>query len=167
MDLATTLVDCGLTVAVVNPRWIRDFARSCGQLAKTDKIDAKIIAQYAAAVQPPPQGVLEKSIRVLRGLTARREQLLQLKMAENNRKEHARDRAIKRSIENVVKTIDKELNKIEKEIKQHIDNTPQLKLKAQQLRSMPGIGDTTAFMLLSEVPELGTFSQSARLRRTS
>jgi transposase len=158
-DLAVALHDNGFPLAIVNPRRIRQFARSNDQLAKTDKIDAKIIAHFTSALKPVPRGIMDNYLRVLKELTARRNQLLQLRTAENNRKEHARDRSIKRSINDMIKTIDKQIDMIDKQIKNHIDNTPELKVKAELLSSMPGIGDTTASMLLAELPELGNLNR--------
>lgn len=148
-----------LPVAVVNPRRIRDFAKAVGQLAKTDKIDARIIASYAATLGPPRQEAVDANARKLKALIARRQQLTDIKTAEQNRTEHAVDKTIAKSIKAVITTIDREIEKVQKQIKDHIDNQPQLKQKADQLKSIPGIGDTTAFMLVSELPELGRLNR--------
>jgi transposase len=149
----------GLPIAVVNPRRIRDFSRAIGMTAKTDKIDAKVIALYAANCQPIPQGRIDGNCRKLKALTARRQQLLDMRIAESNRIEHSVDREVRHSIEIVIRTINKEIEKIDRQIHDHIDNMPQLKQKTEKLSSIPGIGDTTAAMLVSELPELGTFNR--------
>lgn len=149
----------GLPVAVVNPRRIRDFAKAIGMTAKTDKIDARVIAIYAANCRPMPQEKIDDNSRKLKALTARRQQLLGMRTAESNRNEHAIDREVRRSIEMLIKTIDREIKKVDKQISDHIDNMPELKEKAEKLNSVPGIGDTTAAMLISELPELGTFNR--------
>jgi len=159
MDLAVAFSDVGLPVAVINPKRIRDFARATGKLAKTDKIDAQIIARYAATLQPPPQGVLDEHTRTLKDLVARRNQLVELRTAESNRREHLRNRTIARSIAVMIKTIDRELAKIEQEMRQHIIRTPEFKLKVDQLTSAPAIGETTAMMLIANVPELGRLNR--------
>jgi transposase len=159
VDLAVAIHDCGLPIAVVNPKRIRDFARSCGKLAKTDRIDAQIIALYAKTVQPPPHGVLDERMRALKDLVARRNQLVELKTAESNRREHASNPAVDSSIAAVIETINEELKKIEQELRDHINNTPELKVKSQRLASTPGIGETTATMLIAEVPELGKLNR--------
>jgi transposase len=159
LDLAVELNDRGWPVAVVNPRRIRDFARSCGKLAKTDKIDARIIALHAAAIEPPPQGVLDEHARALKDLVARRSQLVGLRTAESNRREHAFNSTVATSIEVIIEAIDSELEKIEKELRDHIDNSPEMKVKLKRLTSVPGIGDTTAMMLIVEVPELGRLNR--------
>jgi len=149
----------GLPIAVVNPRRIRDFAKAIGMTAKTDKIDAKVIAMYAANCQPIPQGRIDDDCRKLKTLTARRQQLLDMRIAENNRIEHSIDKEICRSIEIVMKTINREIEKVDRQIQDHIDKMPRLKRKTEKLSSVPGIGDTTAAMLVSELPELGTFNR--------
>jgi transposase len=149
----------GFAVAVVNPRMIRDFARALGKTAKSDKIDAMVIARFAANCQPLPQNRISDNSRKLKALTARRQQLLDMRISESNRMEHAIDREIRRSIEKVIKIIESEIESVDRQICEHIDNMPQLKEKTEKLRSVPGIGDTTAAMLVSELPELGTFNR--------
>jgi transposase len=157
-ELAVALTEAGLPVAVVNPKRIRDFARACGVLAKTDQVDARIIAKYAATLQPPPQGVWDEQTRTIKALVARRSQLVQMKIAEQNRSEHS-DRVIATSITAVITTLEKEIAKVEAQLHDQIRRTPDLKQKADQLTSVPGIGETTALMLLAEVPELGQLNR--------
>lgn len=149
----------GFAVAVTNPRMIRDFAKALGKTAKTDKIDAMVIARFAANCQPLPQNRVSDNSRKLKALTARRQQLLDMRISESNRMAHAIDREIRRSIEKIIKIIESEIENIDRQIREHIDNMPQLKDKTEKLRSVPGIGDTTAAMLVSELPELGTFNR--------
>lgn len=156
---AAALSANGLPVAVVNPRRIRDFAKAIGVTAKTDKIDARVIALFAASCEPMAQGVISDNSRKLKALTTRRQQLLDMRTAENNRKEHAIDKEIRRSLEMLIKTINKEIEKVDKQIGSRIDGMPELKEKADKLKSVPGIGDTTAAMLVSELPELGTLNR--------
>lgn len=157
--LAVALQAAGFPVAVVNPKRIRDFARASGQLAKTDKIDARIIARYAATLQPPPQGVWDAQTRALKALVARRHQLVEMRTAEKNRLEHAGDRGIARSIAAVIRTIERELAKVDQNLHDQISCTPELQQKTEQLQSVPGIGETTATMLMAEVPELGRLNR--------
>lgn len=149
----------GLPVAVVNPRRIRDFSKAIGITAKTDKIDAVVIALFAANCQPLPQSRIDDNSRKLKALTARRQQLLDIRASENNRIEHAIDKEICHSIEMVIKTINREIEKVDRQIHEHIDNMPHLKDKTDKLKSVPSIGETTAAMLVSELPELGTFNR--------
>ena len=155
MSLASELQAAELPVAVVNPRRIRDFAKAAGTMAKTDKLDARIIAGYGATFKPPPSGVVDGQSRKLRALVARRNQLVQMRTAENNRMEHAIDKVVARSVRAMIATLEKEIEKVQKQISDHIEQQPELKHKADILKSTPGIGDTTASMLVIELPELG------------
>lgn len=157
--LATELHLAGLTVAVVNPRQIRDFARAVGQMAKTDKIDAKIIARFAATVEPPAKAVMDDKTRQLKALVARRDQLVEMHVAESNRLEHAVNKNIARSIREALKAIEREMARVEQQIAEHIEQDQQLKRKADIVDSAPGIGSTTASMLVTKLPELGTLNR--------
>jgi transposase len=149
----------GRPVAVVNARRIREFARASGQLAKTDKLDAQIIARFAAVLQPPAQEALDQQTRTMKALVARRHQLVQMHTAENNRLEHARDKAITRSIRAILKTLKSQMDKVEQEIRDQIESMPPLQQKTQQLESVPAIGETTASLLVTELPELGRLNR--------
>jgi transposase len=153
--LAAKLGAAGWAVAVINPRRIRDFARAIGQIAKTDRIDAKIIARFAATLEPPAQSMIDDNSCKLKALVARRHQLIALRTAEHNRLEHALDQAVRLSIEAVLTLLDQQLNQIDEHIDGQIADMPELKEKTQRLCSVPGIGATTAAMLVAEVPELG------------
>lgn len=157
--LAAELHAAGLPVAVVNPRRIRDFARAQGRLAKTDKIDAEVIAAFAAKMQPPTQEQIDHNSRLMKALVARRHQLMRMRTAENNRVEHASDKIIAASLGRILKTIDREIEKVEKLIREQLARMPQLEDKARILNSTPGIGETTAAMLVTEVPELGRLNR--------
>lgn len=155
LKLAIDLQNADLPISIVNPRRIRDFARSMGLLAKTDSIDAKVIAEFAATLEPPKSDSIDPDNCKLKALVSRRNQLISMKAAENNRKEHVFDKAIQRSIDAVIRTFEREIEKIQKQLADHIDNMPELKQKTDILKSVPGVGDTTAFMLVTELPELG------------
>lgn len=155
MALAGEIQAAGMPVAVVNPRRIRDFAKAAGTMAKTDKLDARIIARYGATLKPPPNGVVDAQSRKLRALVARRNQLVQMRTAEKNRMEHVFDKTVARSVKAMIATLEKEIQKVQKQISDHIEQQPELKRKAEILKSIPGIGDTTASMLVVELPELG------------
>lgn len=157
--LAAELYAAGLPVAIVNPRRIRDFARANGKLAKTDRIDAEVIATFAAKMQPPEQEQIDHDSRLMKALVARRHQLIRMRTAENNRFEHALDKVITASLSRILKTIDREIEKVEKLIREQLARMDQLQTKAQILDSTPGIGETTAAMLVTEVPELGRLNR--------
>ena len=159
LTLAGTLQAEGLAVAVVNPRRIRDFARAAGQIAKTDKLDARIIAQFGATLEPMPTERINQNTQKLKALVARRSQLVGLHTAESNRLEHADGKEIQRSIAAVLKVIEAQLKAVDRQINEHIQNTPELQQRAETIDSVPGIGPTTAQMLVTELPELGRLNR--------
>lgn len=159
MTLAATLQAEGFAVAVVNPRRIRDFAKAAGQIAKTDRLDARIIAQFAATMEPMPTKQFDELMQKLKALVARRSQLVGLHTAESNRLEHAEGREIRRSIVAVLKFIEAQLKTINRQIAELIENMPRLKQRTEILNSVPGIGPTTANMLVTELPELGQLNR--------
>jgi len=156
LDLALALNEASLPVAVVNPRQVRDFGRATGRLAKTDRIDAMLLAGYAAAIKPPRRAFPDRGMKAL---AARRRQLVRMRVAETNRREHLHDKAIARSIAAIIRSIDRELKKIEDQLARHINRQGELQKKMEALTSVPGIGSTTATMLLVEVPELGQLNR--------
>lgn len=158
-DLAVALDAASLPVVVVNPRQVRDFGRAKGRLAKTDRIDAQLLAEYAATMGPERRGIPDRHCRTMQALVARRRQLVKMRTAEFNRFEHAHDKAIKRSLRAVIKTLDGELAKIERQLADLIAERPELQDKMRRLLSVPGIGQTTAAMLITEVPELGELNR--------
>lgn len=159
VPLVVELQAAGLPVAVVNARRIREFARATGRLAKTDKLDAQAIARFAQVLQPPAQEALDEQTRTMKALVARRHQLVQMHIAEHNRLEHAGDETIAQSIQTLLKTIAQQIDNVEREIQDHIDHLPELKQKTQWLESTPGIGPTTASLLVTELPELGRLNR--------
>lgn len=159
LPLLKDLLSSSIPAAVINPRRVRDFAKAKGRLAKTDKIDAAIIAEYAATFQPLPQKELAELSIKLKGLAARRRQLIDMRTQEKNRREHALDKSIAESIKVIIGALDREIAKIDKQIKSDIDQSPKLKQKSQLLQSMPGIGNHTAMMLACQLPELGCLNR--------
>jgi len=141
--------------AKTTARRIRDFARAAGQIAKPDKLDARIIAHFAATLEPMPTERINENTQKLKALVARRSQLVGLHTAESNRLEHADGKEIQRSIAAVLKVIEAQLKTIDRQINEHIRNSPELQRRAETIDSVPGIGPTTAHMLVTELPELG------------
>jgi len=158
-DLAVALTEASLPVAVVNPRQVRDFGRAVGRLAKTDRIDAKLLAQYAGTVKPPRRRLPDRRHRQLKTLVTRRRQLVQMRTAEINHREHVCDPVVARSITAMIKTLEREIQKLEQHLAGLIDQLPALQHTCSALLSVPGIGQTTATMLLTEVPELGQLNR--------
>lgn len=157
--LAASIQAQGFAVAVVNPRRVRDFAKATGQMAKTDKLDARVIAKFAATLEPVPSEHINDNSRKLKALVSRRKQLVQLHVSENNRLEHAIDKKVKNSINAVIKAIQSQIDKIDRQIKDWIEKMPKLNQRVQQLESIPGVGTTTAHMLVTELPELGILNR--------
>jgi len=152
-------------VAVVNPRQIRDFARASNQLAKTDQIDARIIAQFAEKMQPRTTTPLTKSQQKLRDLTARRAQLGKMLIQEKNRLGSTVDKDIRKMIQQAIKLYEKQLATIESKQQQVIAADEEASERVRIITSVPGLGDVSAALLVSELPELGQLNreQIARL----
>ena len=153
--LAIELQTYGLDISIVNPRRVRDFARSKGKLAKTDKIDALNIADYAATIKPRVSELLDDKTCKLKELVSRRNQLIKMKTAENNRLEHAQSKDISKSIQCIIKALERQIKNINETIDEHIHSIPEMKQKFEVCKSVVGIGDVTAAMLVTEMPELG------------
>jgi transposase len=152
---AVALLERGLAVAVVNPRQTRKFAQALGQLAKTDAIDAAVLAHFAEAIRPAARVVVDGTTQQLQTLLARRRQLVVMKNAEKQRLGKAGDPLTRRSFKAVITSLDKQLQVIDKAIGRLIDADPALAEKLDRLKTVPGIGDVSARMLIAELPELG------------
>lgn len=157
--LVAALAAAGLPVVVVNPRQVRDFARAMGVLAKTDAIDALVLARFAEKVNPAVRPLPDADSTVLMDLLARRRQLVELRTAENNRLGQATSGRIKISIRAVLATIERQLTSIDDELDGLIRKSPVWKEKEDLLTSVPGVGSLTARTLLACLPELGTISR--------
>lgn len=161
--LAARLLQCGQPVAVVNPRAAREFARSMGHLAKTDSIDAVALAHYAQtlAAKVDQSGVLfapaSVEVEALQALVMRRAQLLNMRTAEKNRL-GAAVRVLRRSIEEVIKTLDRQLALIDKDIDEHLQR--HFKEQAKRFEAIKGVGSTTCATMLAFMPELGSVSSA-------
>ena len=151
------LAAAGLPVVVINPRQVRDFARATGTLAKTDRIDASILARFAEAVRPAPKPLPDREIRALPAIVARRRQLLGMIAAENNRLGSA-PKAVAKRIKAHIRWLDKELSRTEGDLEAAIESSPVLGENEALLRSVPGVGPVLARTLLAGVPELGTLT---------
>lgn len=153
------LQDAGLPVALVNPRQVRDFAKGVGQLAKTDRIDACILAEFARLVNVEVTEKTSEKQRELAALVTRRQQLTALRVAEQNRVEHARHQGIQKSLQHMLKTIDKQLHNLEDQIVKLLQSDDEWKHKLDLLSSAPGVGQTTGMTLMAELPELGDLNR--------
>ena len=152
---AATLAHAGLPVAVVNPRQIRDFARATGRLAKTDRIDAAVIARFGEAVKPAVRTVADARSRLLAELIARRRQLGGMITAEKNRLSRTQDRALRASVRSHIHWLQRALADLDVQMTTIIRNSPIWREKEDLLRSVPGIGQVVSRTLIAELPELG------------
>lgn len=157
--LVAELAAADLPVAVVNPRQVRDFARATGRLAKTDAIDAQVLAEFGRAVSPEQRPLPSEMQRNLQQQLARRRQIVGMLTAEKNRLQQTTDKLVRRTIKAVKKTLEKQLSELDDELQKTIERTPVWREKENLLRSVPGVGPTTALGLLVELPELGTCSR--------
>ena len=142
-----------LPVVVVNPRQVRDFAKATGQLAKTDRIDAEVLARFAEAVRPPLRPLPDELSLELRALIARRRQLIEMMVAERNRLSTA-SRAVRKRIEAHLRWLEAELERADKDLDQSIRQSPIWQEHEDLLRSVPSIGPVVSRTLLAELPEL-------------
>jgi transposase len=153
--VAAGLAAAGLPVAVVNPRQIRDFARATARLAKTDTLDAAVIAHFAEAVNPPVRLLADPQQRLLGELMARRRQLIEMMVAEGNRRRLLTARRALKSVDRVLATLKAQLEEIDHDIDIAVRGTPAWREAEDLLISVPGIGHKIARTLLAEMPELG------------
>ena len=153
--LAASLATAGLPVAVINPRQVRDFARALGILAKTDAIDAHVLALFAEKVQPECRPLPTDDEHALKELLTRRRQLVDMRTAESNRLQQIVSKQVHDSITTLIESVNHELDVIEREIDNRIKASPVWRAKDKLLQSVPGIGKTTASMLIVALPELG------------
>jgi transposase len=156
--LAAELGVGGMPTVVVNPRQIRDFARSAGVLAKTDVLDARIIARFAATVQPIPRPMPDMEAQELGAIIARRRQVVEMLTAEKNRLGNAL-RCVKPRIRSHIVWLEKELYDINTSLQQKVKDSPIWQEKDKILQSVPGVGPTVSTTLLAELPELGTLNR--------
>lgn len=154
--VAAALAAADLPVAIVNPRQVRQFAGAIGRLAKTDAIDAAVIAHFAEAIRPAPRPLPDHLTRRLRELLARRRQLVSMISAEQQRLAKAEDEIARRSLETVLESLAAERERIDRAIDQLVGSSPLWRAKEDLLKSVPGVGDVVARTLLVELPELGS-----------
>jgi transposase len=151
--------DADLPVALVNPRQVRDFAKGTGQLAKTDRIDAIVLAEFARLVAPAPSEKTSEKQRELEGLVVRRRQLVNLLVAEQNRSQQSHDWFIQKTLKKVIHALQRQIEAVEDRIAKLLQNDDQWKAKLDILLSTPGVGPATSMTLLAELPELGKLNR--------
>ena len=160
IDAVVQLTQAGFSVAVINPRQARDFAKATGQLAKTDAIDARILAHFADAIRPEVRQISDESSRQLEDLVARRRQISDMITAEKNRR-RGKTNSVQASIDEHIEWLEEKLKEIESQIKSAVSVNESWKQKMNLLTSVPGVGEVVAVTLISSLPELGTISHKS------
>lgn len=157
--IVAALLAAEVPVVVANPRQVRDFAKGLGLLAKTDKIDAMVLAKFAQLVQPPQRPLPDEHTQKLRELLARRAQLMEMRTMETNRKQQARSARVIKDLLSSIEFIQKRIKHLDDEIDDEIQKSPAWREKVELLQTVPGVGPLTARLLVVELPELGSCSR--------
>jgi len=149
----------GLPVVVVNPRQVRDFAKALGQLAKTDRLDARVLAHFAAAIKPPLRPIKSKEEQELDSLTGRRAQLIEMLTDEKNRRASAASDTVRDKIKEHIDWLEEGIAELDKQLKALLQSSAPWQAKDKILQSVPGIGPVTSFSVIADLPELGTLNR--------
>jgi transposase len=157
LPLIAALATANLPVVAVNPRQVRDFARSIGRLAKTDKLDAQVLAQFAAKIQPKLRPLPDSATRELSALLARRRQLVEMRAAESTRLATALE-PVRPDIREHMRWLDKRIKELDRELHDRLRASPLWREKEDLLRSIPGIGPVFSTTLLADLPEAGSIA---------
>jgi transposase len=157
-SIAAGLAVKGLAVAVVNPRHVREFARALGRLAKTDTLDAAVIARFGAAVRPPVRALASEEARELAALVARRRQVNEMLVMEQHRLRTAQE-AVRPRLERHLRLLRQEIQELDKDLTDRIKGSPIWLATHNLLKQVSGIGDTTAHALIADLPELGALDR--------
>jgi transposase len=156
---AAALAAAGLPVAVINPAQIRHYAQALGKRAKSDPIDAFVIARFGADVKPEVRALPDEMTQFLADLVARRRQIVEMLQAERQREMRTTVRRLRKSIARLIKALEKELNELDGDIDDTVRGSPVWREKEDLLRSVKGVGKQTARTLFAELPELGTLDR--------
>lgn len=159
-SLAMALTDAGYQVAIVNPKRVRDFAKALGILAKTDRIDAQVLARFAEQTRPRTQTPPSEKQQQIQELTVRRRQLVELRAIEKNHQESARLKAMRKTIQKVLDVLNKQIAEIERQLEELLESDDEWQQKAQIIASVPGLGKVAVFSMLSQLPELGALNRN-------
>ena len=156
--LVSAMAEAGLPVVLINPRQVRDFARATGKLAKTDNLDARVLAQFAERVRPTPRPLADATARELKALLARRRQLLEMITAEKNRLPTA-SRRVRPQVQEHIHWLVQRLEQLDRDLTDFIRSSPAWRAKDDLLRTTPGVGPVLSFTILADLPELGTLNR--------
>jgi len=158
-SVVSALQAVGLPVVVVNPRQVRDFAKALGQLAKTDRLDARVLAHFAAAIKPPLRSLKSKDEQELDALNGRRGQLIEILTDEKNRRASAATDSVRDQIKEHIDWLEKRIAELDQQLKALVQSSAPWQAKDQILQSVPGIGPVVSFSMIADLPELGTLNR--------
>ncbi len=159
VPVVSALAAAAVPVVVVNPRQVRAFAKALGILAKTDGLDAGVLALFGERVQPPVRPLPDPALEGLTALVARRRQLVEMLVAERHRRSQLRNAVVRRDINQHIRWLDRRLTQTTRDIGRLLETTPAWRVEEDLLRSVPGIGPHTAAVLIAELPELGQLTR--------
>ena len=157
--VAAALSTSGFCVAIVNPRQVREFGRAIGQLAKTDKIDADLLALFGEKVSPDPRPLPDKDLRALQALVARRRQIQEMLTAERNRLGAAREPAVRQGLKKHIEWLRKQVKDVDRQLGDAIKNSPVWCAKEDLLRSTPCVGPVLSTSMIAQLSELGSLNR--------
>jgi transposase len=157
--LVAALHAAGLPVVVINPRQVRAFAKAIGQLAKTDRLDAAVLAHFAAAIKPSLRPLKSKEAQDLEALMGRRGQLVDMLVAEKNRRHSATNEAVRETIKEHIDWLEERIAELDEQLQARLVSSAEWQNKDAILQSVPGIGPVVSFSFLAELPELGTLNR--------
>src|SRR5216684_8099139 len=157
--VAGALAAAGIPVAIVNPRQVRDFARATGKLAKTDRLDAEVLARFGEAVRPEARPLANEQAQALEALVTRRRRLIEMLTAEKNRRARAPKVLHRSIIDEHIRWLEKRLSGLDAELAELIRDTPLWRERDELLRSVPGVGKLLSSTLLAQLPELGMLNR--------
>ena len=158
LPVVAALASAGLPLSMVNPRQVRDFARATGKLAKTDQLDAQVLAHFAEAVRPTPYPLPDAQTQELTALLTRRHQVVEMLTAEKNRLRTTRE-SVRQRVQDHIRWLEQELADLDDDLERALRESPLWRGKDNLLRSVPGIGRVVSITLLADLPELGTLSR--------
>ena len=159
IPVTAALHAAGLPVVVVNPRQVRDFAKATGQLAKTDRLDARVLAHFAAAIKPPLRPIKSKEGLELDALVGRRTQLIEMLTAEKNRLGSAATDTVREEIKKHIDWLEERIAELDEQLQAQLKSSPLWQAKDVILQSTPGIGPVVSFSMIADLPELGTLNR--------
>lgn len=149
----------GLPAVVVNPRQVRDFAKATGQLAKTDRLDARVLAHFAAVIKPPLRPIKSQDDQELDALAGRRAQLIEILTQEKNRRAAAATATVREEISGHIDWLEDRIAELDQQLKALVQSSAAWQSKAEIMLSVPGVGQVVCFSIIADLPELGTLNR--------